>query len=97
MILNVKNKNIGIELYISTDWTDIAFQALFEQKDEVEAVLGPLDWQPLEGKKSARIILVTDIDPKDPLRQDEVDAWFAENVQRFYDVFKDRVARLEAP
>ncbi len=97
MILNVKNKNIGIELYISTDWTDIAFRALYEQKDEVEDVLGALDWQPLEGKKSARIILVTDIDPKDPDRQDEVDAWFADNVQRFYDVFKDRVARLEAP
>ena len=42
-------------------------------------------------------MLIGDIDPKDATRQDEVDAWFAINVQRFYDVFKDRVARLEAP
>jgi len=70
---------------------------LYEQKTEIEAEIGELDWQPLEGKKSARIMLVGDIDPKDPNRQVEVDAWFAENVQRFYDVFKDRVVRLEAP
>jgi hypothetical protein len=97
MILNVKNKNIGIELYISTDWTDFALQALHEQKKDVEAVLGPIDCQPLEGKKSARILMTADIDPKDSTRQNDVDAWFADNVQRFYDVFKDRVARLEAP
>ena len=97
MLLNARNKNIAVELYISTDWTDTAFQALHEQKDEVEAVLGALDWQPLEGKKSARIMLVGDIDPKDATKQDDLDAWFALNTQRFYDVFKDRVARLEAP
>jgi hypothetical protein len=97
MLLNVKSKNIAVELYISTDWTDIAFQTLYEQKADIEEELGSLDWQPLEGKKSARIMLVGDIDPKDETRQDEVDAWFAINVQRFYDVFRDRVARLEAP
>ena len=97
MLLNVKSKNIAVELYISTDWTDIAFQTLYEQKADIEEELGSLDWQPLEGRKSARIMLVGDIDPKDETRQDEVDAWFAINVQRFYDVFKDRVARLESP
>jgi hypothetical protein len=70
---------------------------LLEQKGEIEAEIGELDWQPLEGKKSARIMLVGDIDPKDTNRHDDVDAWFAINVQKFYDVFKDRVARLEAP
>jgi hypothetical protein len=42
-------------------------------------------------------MLVGDIDPKDETKLDDVDAWFAINVQRFYNVFKDRVARLEAP
>jgi hypothetical protein len=97
MLLNTRTKAIGVELYISAEWSDVAFRALEEQLDEIESDLGPLDWQPLEGKKSARIIMVAYIDPKDPDRQDEIDAWFAENVQRFYDVFKDRVARLEAP
>jgi hypothetical protein len=97
MLLNARNKNIAVELYISTDWTDVAFQTLLEQKTEIEKSLGTLDWQPLEGKKSARVLLYGDIDPKDERKLDEVDAWFAINVQRFYDVFKDRVARLEAP
>ena len=64
---------------------------------EIDSLLGPLDWQPLEGKKSARILLTTDIDPQDPERTTEICEWFALNTQRFYDVFKDRVARLEAP
>jgi hypothetical protein len=97
MLLNVKSKNIAVELYISTEWTDIAFQTLYEQKTEIEAEIGPLDWQPLEGKKSARIMLVGDIDPKDETKLDDVDAWFSINVQRFYNVFKERVARLDAP
>lgn len=97
MLLNTRTKAIGVELYISAEWSDGAFQSLLEQKSGIEESLGELDWQPLEGKKSARIIMVTDIDPKDATRQDEVDAWFVINVQRFYNVFKDRVARLEAP
>lgn len=97
MLLNTRTKAIGVELYISAEWSDVAFRALEEQRDEIEAELGHLDWHPLEGKKSTRILMTVDIDPKDPTKQDEVDGWFAENVQRFYDVFKDRVARLEAP
>jgi hypothetical protein len=75
----------------------VAFRALEEQRYEIEAELGHLDWHPLEGKKSTRIVMTADIDPKYPSKQDDVDAWFAVNVQKFYDVFKDRVARLEAP
>jgi hypothetical protein len=97
MLLNAKNKNIGVEIVITVDWKAEAFNSLSEQKDDIESILGPLEWLPLEDKKSAKIIMFGDIDPKDATRQDEVDAWFADNVQRFYDVFKDRVARLEAP
>jgi hypothetical protein len=95
--LNARNKNIGVEIVITVEWKADAFNILLEQKDDIESILGPLEWLPLEDKKSAKIIMVGDIDPKDPTKQDEVDAWFAVNVQRFYDVFKDRVARLESP
>ena len=97
MLLNAKNKNIAVEIVITVDWKADAFNTFLDQRGDIESLLGPLDWHPLEGKKSARIMLIGDIDPKDATRQDEVDAWFAINVQRFYDVFKDRVARLEAP
>jgi hypothetical protein len=97
LLLNGRIKSIGVELYISAEWSTFAFNTLQNQQVEINSLLGPLDWQPLEGKKSARILLTTDIDPQDPERTAEICEWFAINVQKFYDVFKDRVARLEAP
>lgn len=96
MLLNTRRESIGIDLTISVDWKSEAFEALLEQKDEIEKVLGPLEWLPLEDKNSSRIVMSQNIDPKNPANEQAVLAWFAENLQKFYDVFKDRVARLEA-
>lgn len=52
-------------------------------------------WLPLEDKNSSRIVMSQNIDPKNPANEQEVLAWFAENLQKFHDVFKDRVAKLE--
>ena len=51
--VNTKDKYIATELFINNDKE--IFNKLYKHKDEIEAEIGFLDWQLLEGKKSSRI------------------------------------------
>jgi hypothetical protein len=96
MLLNTKNKSIGVELYVMVPWKMDAFNALEAQKVEIEHEVGtPLDWQVLPDKKSFRILLEANIDPKKPENLGAVKGWFIDNTARMYGAFKSRIAQLD--
>ena len=51
--INTVNNYVATEIFINNDKE--IFNKLLEHKNEIEEVLGYLDWQELEGKKSSRI------------------------------------------
>ncbi len=98
MVLNPQKKKIRTELYIDCDWAKSAFAQLYEQKEEIESRVGAvLDWQELPDKKASRIALETDIDPADPCYVAEASKLFDEQLSKFYEAFKPRVAKLKEP
>lgn len=95
LLLTPRNSSIGIDLYITVPWKMEAFEALAAQKASIEAELGnSLQWLPLPGKKTARILLEAKIDPKKPDNEPEVRRWFATYSVRMFNVFKSRISNL---
>lgn len=98
MLLTPRNESIGIELYITVPWKSEAFSALQTQKAAIEAELGSaLQWMPLPGKKSARVLLEGKIDPRKPENEPQVREWFAVNSVKMFKAFKNRVRGLLEP
>lgn len=96
--LNAKTKlkELTCELYISGKIpADIAFELLVEEKDAIEAELGPLDWMPLPNKEACRIVQVKQGDIEDQESWPELLAWCLERAQSFHDAFTARVAELD--
>ncbi len=98
MLLTPRNGSIGIELSITVSWKDSALQGLEVHRQAIESeICSQLQWIPLPGKKSARILLEAKIDPRNPENESLVREWFAENTERMYRVFKNRVLALAEP
>jgi hypothetical protein len=98
LTLTPGKQRIGCELSLNPVWKEAAFAQLEAQKQAIEAEIGaPLQWEPLPGKKMARIQLEADIDPKDPANRAKVKQWMYEKSCLFYKVFKDRVKKLIVP
>jgi hypothetical protein len=95
LLLPSKSK-VGCDLYFNCDWKDEAFQQLLSQKESIEMEIGvALQWLELPDKKSSRILLEVDIDPKKEDNLEKIKKWMAEMSVRFYEVFKQRVAQLQ--
>lgn len=87
---------IGLEVYLTGDRKAAAFEALVAHRAEIESEFGSaMDWQPLEGKKSARVLFEERIDARDDANRERVIQWFVENTPLFHEVFRKRVAALE--
>lgn len=98
MLLTPKNQSIGVELIIQPDWKDSAFDQLKAQEAEIEAGLGrKLDWRPLPGKGSARILLEEKLDPDHEPNREKICHWFGEWAPKLYSVMKPRILKLQAP
>lgn len=98
MLLTPRNESIGIDLYITVPWKSEAFDALQAQKAAIEAELGSaLQWMPLPGKKTARVLLEAKIDPRKPENEPQVREWFAVNSIKMFKAFKSRVLALVEP
>lgn len=97
LTLTPKRQCVGCELYFQVPWKKDAIAQLWTQKDEIEAEIGsPLQWQSLEGKKAARIVLEARINPRDPENLQAVKEWMSLQSVNFYRTFKPRVAQLSA-
>lgn len=96
LTLTPSRQCIGCELYLNGPWKDDAFNQLHAQKDGIEGQIGtPLQWKALPDKKSARIILETGINPRDPTNRDAVKQWLHQNAVAFYKTFQPRVKQLK--
>lgn len=83
---SVKNY-VGMELFIAND-KDLYYK-LEAKKDEIESQLGyKLDWQPLEGKKGARIIATKNGNTNDIDEQQKLIEWLVKTADDFTRVFK---------
>jgi hypothetical protein len=98
MLLTPSKESIGIDLYIQVPWKAEAFEALELQKESIEKEIGAeLNWMPLEGKKTARILLETKILARSPENESKVKEWFTTNSVLMYKAFKKRVLELTEP
>lgn len=98
LTLTPKRQCVGCELYFQVPWKDAAWTQLYAQRTAVEAQLGStLQWQPLAGKKSARILLETPLDPRDEGNHHAIREWMHHTSVSFYNTFKPRVLALQKP
>lgn len=87
---------IGCELLMTPAWKDGAFAQLESQKAAIEAEIGEaLQWMPMPGKKSARIVLEAAIHPGEEANREVVKKWMYEKALRFYKTFQPRVKLLK--
>lgn len=89
---------LRVELYIDRGESDENFTAFLELRAEeaaIETVLGELEWEQLESRRSCRIALYKDGAIEDP--QDELDAhheWLVKTLLAFREVFAPRISEL---
>ena len=83
----VQRNEIVIELYISND--KALFDKFYQNKDEIEAIIGqPLDWRKLPEKKASRILLTKQYDLSDSSLLNEEIEWIKEYTLKYKQAFK---------
>ena len=98
MLLTPKNQSIAVEVSVHPEWKDEAFKQLQAQADVIHAELKrELDWRPMPGNKSARILLEEKIDPGKESNHKDVCEWFKVWTPKIYSVFKERIKGLVEP
>lgn len=97
-IINSREKQIGVELYLEDENAKAYFHLLREEQEEIENEIGEaLLWREIPNKRACRIILYkTGSDFMDRTRWPEQHAWLQTNVEKFYQAFADRVRALNA-
>jgi len=86
---------IGCELYIHGPTAKRALQLLQEQKEKVEQLTGPLDWQDIEGSNDCRIVLYREgIDVAAKEKWEDAFTWLRAKGEQFCQVFAPRVQAL---
>ena len=93
-----RQKRARVEVYIDSpdgEWNIELLENLERRKDEIESVLGMLDWQRLENRRACRISLTRPgsiDDDADTLA--ETRTWMAVNLLRFKQAFGPHLAEL---
>ncbi len=97
MLLTPQKQSVAIDLNISSKiWKDAAFEQLHKDKQSIEQELEEkLDWRPMLGKDSARIVLELKIDLRKDENRKTICDWFVKKLPKMYSVFKKRVAILQ--
>lgn len=95
--INTKPRRIGVELYFHRDPFKAGIRQLEAEKPAIEAAFGnSLEWQELPGKKASRIAIFRhDLDPTDSGHYPEIHRWMLAKMNRFQQVFADRVRLLK--
>ena len=98
-VLIAKTGRLACELYVpGRSQADEIFEALYEDKAEIEAHVGELDWQALPDRKACRIA-----DYKEPVSFEdralwpELFGWLTTRAEAFKDVFAQRVKDINLP
>lgn len=91
---NTQSKQIGCEIYIRGECAKQAFAQLAQQKSEIEAVLGQLEWHELPDGQDCRIKLTRSGDSKSQAQRHELNSWLKEQAESFFDVFAPKIKAL---
>ena len=92
---NTNANRLGCEVYIRGKDAKKAFAMLQAQKEEVEAVLGELDWQELPEGQDCRIVQHREVKVSNKAKWDDQFAWLKERAEAFHGAFSERVKALE--
>jgi hypothetical protein len=93
---STKLRRIGCELYIRHPvYSKKAFALLLSQKVDIEAELGPLEWQELPHRRDCRIVQYRSGDIEDRSQWPEQQAWLLERLETFKRTFSQRVRALD--
>lgn len=91
-----QKERIGCELYIQGPTAKRAFELLYIQKTEIEATIGPLDWQDLPDKIDCRVVVYKDgVTVEIQEEWDQAFNWLRERAELFTKVFSGRVQSLD--
>jgi len=91
---NTQSKKIGCEIYIRGEKAKEAFAQLEHQKDNIESVLGELEWHELPSGQDCRIKLSRDGDSKSQGQRPELYDWLKANSESFYETFSPIIKAL---
>jgi len=93
--VNTRDNMLSVTLTVCGDNAKAHFNLLLEDKVSVEEEVGVnLEWR--ENPKQNRIILTTEMDPKDKSKWPEQHTWLLEKLELFHRVFSPRVKSLDA-
>jgi hypothetical protein len=97
LLLVPRTQCITCELNFTVPWKESAFSQLHAQKAAIEHEVGSeLEWLLLPGKKSARIQIRGNINPKIDSNREQVKVWMNQQANAFYRAFRPRVQALVA-
>jgi hypothetical protein len=93
--LGFEKKRLDISLVIKNTTTKAYYHLLQMEKDEIESILGPLDWfEAAAGKWSYISQRSETVDPQNRDQWPEQFAWLKERLEAFHRVFAPRVKTL---
>jgi hypothetical protein len=91
----VQKERLGCELYLRGANANTAFNLLQQQKEEIEAATGPLEWNELPHRQDCRIITYrTNVDISDKSEWKDAYRWLMEKAELFHETFSFRVKAL---
>ena len=89
------HNRIGCELYLRGTTAKQSFKWLKDGQKEIEAALGPLDWQELPEKQDCRIVdYLKDFDPRNRSEWERGFRWLKKRAEEFRSVFGPRVRAI---
>lgn len=85
-----RDKRFRIELYLDLrdkDLTKRVFDTLYEQKENFESQLGPIEWERLDNKRASRIAIYRDGHITEEQKHAELRSWAVSTFNKFYAAF----------
>lgn len=93
--VNTRDNVLSVVLTVAGEDSKAHFNLLLEEKENIEKEVGePLEWR--ENPKQNRIIITTEMDPKNRAYWPEQHEWFLKNLELFHNVFAHRIKGLDA-
>jgi len=91
---NTQSKQIGCEIYIRGEKAKEAFSQLEQEKDEIEAILGQLEWHELPDGQDCRIKISRNGDSKSQRQWQDLHNWLKVESEAFFNVFSPKIKIL---
>ena len=91
---NTQSKQIGCEIYIRGEDAKVAFAQLEQQKEQIEAELGLLEWYELPDGQDCRIKITRQGNSKNLRQSDELYQWLKTQSETFFEVFSPKIKQL---